>query len=83
LQKCSARKFHDDAPKSVAAAVQKQSIGANETSVLGYHKDTPFSGPILLDHGAISTHYAALMGRFDVRPRRPALRSVNFSGGNQ
>jgi general nucleoside transport system ATP-binding protein len=58
-------------------------FGANETSVLGYHKDTPFSGPILLDHGAISTHCAALMERFDVRPRRPALRSVNFSGGNQ
>ena len=56
---------------------------ANETSVLGYHKDTPFSGAILLDHGAISSHCSDLMERFDVRPRRPALRSANFSGGNQ
>src|SRR5204862_3031069 len=28
-------------------------------------------------------HCAALMERFDVRPRRPALHSANFSGGNQ
>ena len=56
---------------------------ANETSVLGYHKDAPFSGTVLLDHGAISDHCATLMERFDVRPRRPALHSANFSGGNQ
>jgi len=56
---------------------------ANETSVLGYHKDAPFSGAILLDRNAISHHCVALMERFDVRPRRPALHSANFSGGNQ
>ena len=58
-------------------------FAANETSVLGYHRDAPFSGAILLDHGAISRHCSDLMERFDVRPRRPALRSANFSGGNQ
>jgi ABC-type uncharacterized transport system ATPase subunit len=56
---------------------------ANESAVLGYHKDAPFSGPVLLDHGAISSHCADLMERFDVRPRRPALPSASFSGGNQ
>jgi len=58
-------------------------FAADESCVLGYHKDRPFSGPILLDHAAISNHCAALMERFDVRPRRPALHSANFSGGNQ
>ncbi len=56
---------------------------ANETSVLGYHKEAPFSGKVLMDHGAISDHCATLMERFDVRPRSPALHSANFSGGNQ
>jgi ABC-type uncharacterized transport system ATPase subunit len=56
---------------------------ANETSVLGYHRDKPFSGPVLLDHAAISNHCSELMERFDVRPRRPTLNSSNFSGGNQ
>jgi simple sugar transport system ATP-binding protein len=58
-------------------------FAADESSVLGYHKDPPFSGPILLDHAAISNHCATLMERFDVRPRRPTLNSANFSGGNQ
>ena len=58
-------------------------FAADESSVLGYHHDAPFSGPILLDHAAISSHCADLMERFDVRPRRPALHSASFSGGNQ
>lgn len=56
---------------------------ANESSVLGYHRDAPFSGAILQDHAAISSHCSDLMERFDVRPRRPALHCANFSGGNQ
>jgi simple sugar transport system ATP-binding protein len=31
----------------------------------------------------VGRHCATLMDRFDVRPRAPALRSSNFSGGNQ
>jgi len=58
-------------------------FAADETSVLGYHKDRPFSGAVLLDHAAIRNHCATLMDRFDVRPRRPTLNSANFSGGNQ
>jgi general nucleoside transport system ATP-binding protein len=58
-------------------------FAADESSVLGYHKEAPFSGAILLDHAAISSHCADLMERFDVRPRRPTLNSSNFSGGNQ
>jgi len=58
-------------------------FAADESSVLGYHKEKPFSGPVLLHHGAIQNHCAELMERFDVRPRRPTLSSANFSGGNQ
>jgi simple sugar transport system ATP-binding protein len=31
----------------------------------------------------MARHCARLMERFDVRPRRPELRSSSFSGGNQ
>ena len=58
-------------------------FAADESSVLGYHKERPFSGPVLLDHVAIKNHCSELMERFDVRPRRPSLNSANFSGGNQ
>jgi ABC-type uncharacterized transport system ATPase subunit len=58
-------------------------FAADESSVLGYHKEKPFSGNVLLHHGAIQEHCAELMERFDVRPRRPTLSSANFSGGNQ
>jgi general nucleoside transport system ATP-binding protein len=37
----------------------------------------------LLDRPAVGAHCSDLMERFDVRPRLPALRSANFSGGNQ
>jgi ABC-type uncharacterized transport system ATPase subunit len=58
-------------------------FAASETSVLGYQHERPFCRRGLLDHGAISAHCAALMERFDVRPPQPALRTANFSGGNQ
>jgi ABC-type uncharacterized transport system ATPase subunit len=58
-------------------------FAASETSVLGYHRQRPFCRHGLLDHDAMSTHCASLMERFDVRPPQPALRTANFSGGNQ
>jgi ABC-type uncharacterized transport system ATPase subunit len=54
-----------------------------ETSILGYQAQAPFCRNYLLDGPAVGRHCATLMDRFDVRPRAPALRSSNFSGGNQ
>ncbi len=56
---------------------------ASETAILGYQQEPPFCRNYLLDGPAVGAHCAALMERFDVRPRAPALRSSSFSGGNQ
>lgn len=56
---------------------------ATETAVLGYHNDAPYSSGVLMHHRAMAAHCAELMEHYDVRPRRPELRSSSFSGGNQ
>jgi ABC-type uncharacterized transport system ATPase subunit len=56
---------------------------ALESAILGYHHQSPFSRRNMLDYPATGAHCAALMERFDVRPRQPGLRSSSFSGGNQ
>ena len=56
---------------------------ALESAILGYHHEPPFSRRNMLDYPATGAHCAALMERFDVRPRQPGLRSSSFSGGNQ
>src|SRR5215472_15935733 len=56
---------------------------ASESALLGYQHDPAFAGGWLLDRGKIQRYCAALMEKFDVRPRAPNLRSANFSGGNQ
>ena len=56
---------------------------ASETSILGVQRQAPFSRRGLLDYRAMARHCAALMERFDVRPRRPQQRATAFSGGNQ
>lgn len=58
-------------------------FSASESSLLGYHKRHLFNGTILTHSGAIKTHCEHLMDDFDVRPKDPALKSANFSGGNQ
>jgi simple sugar transport system ATP-binding protein len=58
-------------------------FAATETAVLGYHNEPPFRDKGLMHYGAMARHCARLMERFDVRPRRPELRSSSFSGGNQ
>jgi len=58
-------------------------FSASETSVLGRHRDAPFARGMALDHLAMREHCAALMERYDVRPRRPEQRAASFSGGNQ
>jgi ABC-type uncharacterized transport system ATPase subunit len=58
-------------------------FNAAETGVLGRHRDAPFSKSGVLDYPAMREHAAALMERYDVRPRRPEQRAMRFSGGNQ
>jgi simple sugar transport system ATP-binding protein len=58
-------------------------FSASESALLGYQHDPAYGAGWLLDRGAVQRHCAALMEEFDVRPRAPALRSANFSGGNQ
>jgi simple sugar transport system ATP-binding protein len=58
-------------------------FNAAETGVLGRHRDAPFARGNLLDHAAMRAHAAALMERYDVRPRRPEQVAMRFSGGNQ
>ena len=58
-------------------------FAAYESSILGYHDDPAFNGPILLDRKAIIAACGRQMEDYDVRPRAPLLASDSFSGGNQ
>jgi len=60
-----------------------ESFEARETAMLGHQRRAPFSRRGVLDRAAMTRHCAALMDRFDVRPKLPRLRSAGFSGGNQ
>jgi simple sugar transport system ATP-binding protein len=54
-----------------------------ESAVLGYDGLPEYASGGWMDHGAMQAATAAMMERFDVRPRNPNLRSRSFSGGNQ
>ena len=56
---------------------------ARESSILGYHDRPEFNIGPFLDLAAIRDDCTAKMRDFDVRPGDPALKSANFSGGNQ
>jgi len=54
-----------------------------ESTILGYHHDPAYTGPVLLKTDAIVADTEGKMSRFDVRPPNPQLTSDSFSGGNQ
>jgi simple sugar transport system ATP-binding protein len=59
-------------------------FAAWEAAVLGYEDRPPASSRFgWMQPAALRTHAAALMERFDVRPRDADLASASFSGGNQ
>ena len=61
-------------------------FAAWESAVLGYQAQPRYSGGRGLGwmrQRAMREDTAAMMERYDVRPRNPALRSSKFSGGNQ
>jgi general nucleoside transport system ATP-binding protein len=58
-------------------------FAAWESAVLGYEDLPAYSRAGWMRHRAMRAATAALMERFDVRPRDLRLRSRDFSGGNQ
>lgn len=56
---------------------------AAENAILGYQDDDGVARGWRLDWRQVVAKTAALMERFDVRPRDPGLRTALFSGGNQ
>ncbi len=59
------------------------SYAASESAILGYHDDADLGAGPLLSGRAATRRTQRLMESYDVRPALPALRSGNFSGGNQ
>jgi simple sugar transport system ATP-binding protein len=58
-------------------------FAAWESAVLGYQGRPRYARHGWMLHGAMFGDAAAMMERYDVRPRNPRLRSGQFSGGNQ
>ena len=54
-----------------------------ESAVLGYHDRPRYSQHGWMRRAAMHDDTAAMMERYDVRPRNALLRSSKFSGGNQ
>ena len=54
-----------------------------ESAALGYQDRPRYSVRGWMRRAAMHTDTAAMMERYDVRPRNALLRSSNFSGGNQ
>jgi simple sugar transport system ATP-binding protein len=58
-------------------------FGAWESAVLGYQARSRYQRRGFMAQRAMLADTAAMMERYDVRPRNPRLRSAQFSGGNQ
>jgi ABC-type uncharacterized transport system ATPase subunit len=70
-------------PEDRHARAMVMGFAAWESAVLGYEGLPAYSTGGWLRVGAMRAATAAMMERFDVRPRNPALGSAKFSGGNQ
>ncbi len=58
-------------------------FSAAENAILGYHDDAAYGTGPLLSPARIERHARAAFAAYDVRPPDPALKTANFSGGNQ
>jgi general nucleoside transport system ATP-binding protein len=70
-------------PEDRHARAMVMSFAAWESAVLGYEALPAYSRRGWMLHRRMREATAALMQRFDVRPRNPWLGSAKFSGGNQ
>ena len=59
------------------------SFEANESGILGYHRNEKYNGRVLMDYRATIADVGRQMEEYDVRPPLPRLRTGAFSGGNQ
>ncbi|WP_041544883.1 MULTISPECIES: ABC transporter ATP-binding protein [Chelativorans] len=55
----------------------------SENSILGYHRQPKYAKGLFLDMDAIRDDAVEKIGKYDIRPPDPRLRTANFSGGNQ
>src|SRR3546814_771031 len=60
-----------------------RTFAAEESAILGYHNDPHYNRGPFMRGEAIRRDCAEKMRAFDVRPQAPALKTANFSGGNQ
>ena len=70
-------------PEDRQARALVMEFAAWESGVLGYAHRAPYSHGPWMRKAAMQAGTAALMERFDVRPRNVRLKSSKFSGGNQ
>jgi len=70
-------------PEDRHARAMVMDFVAWESAVLGYDGLPEYSSGGWMSHAGMRKATAALMERFDVRPRDPELKSSKFSGGNQ
>jgi simple sugar transport system ATP-binding protein len=70
-------------PEDRHARAMVMDFAAWESAVLGYEGLPEYASGGWMDHRAMHKATAAMMERFDVRPRNPDLSSRSFSGGNQ
>ena len=70
-------------PEDRHARAMVMDFVAWESAVLGYDNLPAYSRGGWMSHSGMRKATAALMERFDVRPRDPELKSSKFSGGNQ
>ena len=70
-------------PEDRHARALVMDFAAWESAVLGYEDLDSYSSGPWMRVDAMQQATSALMERFDVRPRDPALLSSKFSGGNQ
>ena len=70
-------------PEDRHARALVMDFGAWESAVLGYEDLPQYSRGPWMRHAGMQQATAAMMERFDVRPRNPELRCSKFSGGNQ
>ncbi|POF34417.1 ABC transporter ATP-binding protein [Roseibium marinum] len=59
------------------------SFSEYENSILGYHRDPAYSSGLLMNIAAIKENAVAEIGKYDIRPPNPMLKTASFSGGNQ
>jgi len=60
-----------------------RTFDAEESAILGYHRRPEYNSGPFTRAEAIRADCARKMADFDVRPQAPALKTANFSGGNQ